>query len=242
MKRPKQLENIQNMDDHSKWPEESDNDMEQVRQMIDDLLVMAADEVEKSSGSVPSELKQKITDIRKKRPRPVTDWKRYFRRYIGNEFSEVIRKSKKRESRRFPDAAGNRHRRKSHILVAIDTSGSISMPEYQEFFGQIRTLTDTASFHVVECDAAIQHEYDFKGKPNDVVHGGGGTRFEPVIDMFIENRRKYDALVYFTDGFSNIPSNTPKETLWVISSSGDKNASKYKVNGASVVFIPQKVK
>ena len=235
------LDELKPMDDHSMWPKcDTHEQAESIQQVIDTLLDFAAEECEKGRGEVPGEIAGRIEKIRKK-PKPVADWKRYFRRYLGNEFTEFIRKSKKRESRRFPDAAGNRHRRKSHILVAIDTSGSVSMPEYREFFGQIKTLTATADFHVVECDARIQHEYDFKGRPNEVLHGGGGTDFQPVVDLFNQDRRKYDALVYFTDGYCDIPKNTPKDTLWVISSEGDqKDRNKYKVNGASVAFIPKK--
>jgi len=228
-------------DDHSMWPSEmSEEEMENLNQVIDDMLVFAAEEVEKGCGSIPGELVGKITDIRnKKKPKPVTDWKKYFRRYIGNEFSDVIKKSRKRESKRFPDAAGNRHKRKSHILVAIDTSGSVSMPEYREFFGQLRTMRKDVSFHVVECDTKIQFEYDFNGTIREELHGGGGTDFQPPVDMYLANRRKFEGLVYFTDGGAPIPNNTPKETLWVVSSQGDHNRARYKVNGASVVFIPK---
>ena len=125
-------------------------------------------------------------------------------------------------------------------MIGIDTSGSVSMPEYREFFGQIRTMMQDTTFHVVECDARIQHEYEFNGKIQETLHGGGGTSFQPVIDEYLKNKRQYDALVYFTDGYSSIPKNTPKETLWIISSKGDHTASKYKVNGASVAMIPQK--
>lgn len=232
------LEQFKEFDDHTLWPDDmSDSEREQLQEDIDTMLAFAADEIEKAQGTIPGELVGRIEKIRQK-PRPATDWKRYFRRYLGNEFSELLRKSKKRESKRFPDAAGNRHKRKSHILIGIDTSGSVSMPEYREFFGQILTLTKSASFHVVECDACIQHEYDFKRFPNEQLHGGGGTDFQPVVDLFLKNRKNYDALVYFTDGWCNIPHNTPKETLWVVSSQGDHNKAKYKVNGASVVFIP----
>ena len=238
------LENVLNgetpFDDHSMWPKDmSDAEKEQLTQAVEQMLVFAAEEVEKAQGSIPGELAGKIDQIRKK-PKPVTDWKRHFRRYLGNEFTEFFRKSKKRPSRRFEDAAGNKHRRKSKILVAIDTSGSVSMPEYREFFGQIATLSQTADFHVLECDTRIQHEYDFYRKAPENLHGGGGTDFQPVIDYFIKRQREFDALVYFTDGYCNIPKNTPKDTLWVISSNGDKNRKKYTVNGASVVFIPQK--
>lgn len=230
-------------DDHDQWPKDmSEDEVEQMTQVIEDMLVFAAEECEKGRGKIPGEMKGRIDCIRsKKKPKPAADWKRYFRRYLGNEFTEFIRKSKKRESRRFPDAAGNRHRRKSHILVAIDTSGSVSMPEYREFFGQLKTIQASANFHVVECDARIQHEYDFKTRPNETLHGGGGTSFQPPVDLFINNKRQYDALVYFTDGYAPIPHNTPKDTLWVISSNGDQtDRKKYRVNGASVAFIPKK--
>lgn len=227
------------IDDHSMWPKGiTEAERSLIQQAVDDLVDFAATETEKKCGTIPSEMKGKIEKIRTK-PRPVTDWKRYFRRYIGNEFSEVIRKSKKRESKRFPEAAGNRHRRKSHILVGIDTSGSVSMPEYKEFMGQLRTLADSTTFHVIECDSDIQYEYDFKRNIPETLHGGGGTSFNPVIDRYWENKRRYEGIVYFTDGYSSIPQNTPKECLWVISSKGDKNKNKYKVNGASVVFIPE---
>lgn len=239
------IDNAQTFDDHSKWPTDmNETEQQLLQQAVEDLLVFAADEVEKACGHIPGEMQGKIKLLRdKKKPKPVADWKRFFRRYLGNEYSQVIRKSKKRESKRFPDAAGNRHRRKSHILVAIDTSGSVSMPEYNEFFGQIKTLTDTATFHIVECDARIQYEYDYKGKPNQYLHGGGGTDFQPVVDMYKRDCKKYDALVYFTDGYCDIPKDTPKDTLWIISSNGDqKDRNKYRVNGASVAFIPKKTK
>ena len=231
----------QRFDDHSKWPkgmtEEQQLDM---KQAIDDLCVFAAEEVEKSCGKIPGEMVGRITAIReKKKPRPVTDWKKHFRRYIGNEFSDQIKKSRKRESMRFPDAAGNRHKRKSHILVAIDTSGSVSMPEYREFLGQLRTMKDI-TFHVVECDAAIQYEYDFTGMIHETLHGGGGTSFYPPIKMYLVNRKKYEGIVYFTDGYCDVPNITPKETLWVISSNGCKDRQKFSKNGAKVLFIPPK--
>lgn len=235
------LDQYKEFDDHSTWDECTEISKDQFEQIVEDLVVFAAEEVEKAHGKIPSEMVGRVEGLKKKKPKPVADWKRYFRRYLGNEFTELIRKSKKRESRRFPDAAGNRHKRKSHILVAIDTSGSVSMPEYREFFGQIKTLTASATFHVVECDADIQYEYDYKGKPNEKLYGGGGTSFKPAIDLFNKNRKHYDALVYFTDGYCEIPNDTPKDTLWVISSNGDQSdRNRYRINGASVAFIPKR--
>lgn len=231
------------LDDHSIWPAgDSDSDNVSLTQQIEDMLVFAADEVEKGGrGEIPGELIGKINLIReRKRVKPVADWKRYCRRYLGNAFSEMTRRTMKRPSRRFAGTSGTRRLRKSRILVAIDTSGSVSMREYNEFFAQIDTLTSAADFRVIECDARIQHEYEYRGKPNGELHGGGGTSFAPVIDYFIGHRREFDALVYFTDGYAPIPGNTPKDTLWVVSSHGDQtDRGRYRMNGASVAFIPK---
>ena len=134
---------------------------------------------------------------------------------------------------------GTRHQKMSKILVAIDTSGSVTMSEYMEFMKQINTMKGVAEFHIVECDACIQYEYDFEGKPNLKLHGGGGTSFQPVVDKFIAESCVYDSLIYFTDGECPIPDNTPKHTLWVVSSKGSKE-NDYTKNGAKVVFIPSK--
>lgn len=232
----------QTFDDHSYWPKSSsEEETEVLKQTIEDLIVYAAEETEKAGGTVPNELSQTVKIIRdKKKPRAIADWKKYFRRNLGNSFSEVIRKSKMRQSKRFEGNAGNRHRRKANILVGIDTSGSISMPEYNEFFNQIKTLSSIASFHVVECDTSIKYEYDFIGTIPQIVHGHGGTSFQPVVDYFNANYKQYEALIYFTDGYANIPKNTPRSTIWVISSKGDKDRKRYTKTGASVVFIPSK--
>lgn len=228
------------LDDHSMWPSgltETEKDM--IEQAVEDIVVQAAEIVEKTCGSIPGEMKIRLDAIRNRKIKPAADWKRYVRRYLGKEFSELIRKSKKRESRRFPDAAGNRHRRKSHVLVAIDTSGSVGKKEYEEFMGQIKTLTRQCTFTIVECDTKINKVFEYTGKMPDTVFGGGGTSFYPPIEMYNENRRKYDAIIYFTDGYAPVPEITPRDTLWVISSAGNKDQRKeFMRNGASVVFIP----
>ena len=227
-------------DDHNLWPAEiSQAEKDMIEQAVEDMIVQAAEITEKNCGTIPGEMKIRIDAIRNRKIKPAADWKRYVRRYLGNEFSELIRKSKKRESRRFPDAAGNRHQRKSHVLVAIDTSGSVSKREYEEFMGQIHTLRQKMTFTIVECDTRITKQFEYTGKMPNTVFGGGGTSFEPPISLFLENRRKYDALIYFTDGYAPVPDNTPKDTLWVISSNGNKDDKKeFRKNGASVVYIP----
>ena len=66
------------------------------------------------------------------------------------------------------------------------------------------------------------------------------TEFDPPVDYYVEHKKEYASLIYFTDGECYIPNDTPKDTLWVISSKGDQSDRKrYQINGASVAFIPK---
>ena len=226
-------------DNHDLWPKDiSKEACDIMQETVNELIVFAADTVEKSRGTIPGELVVKIKKLREK-AKPVADWRRFCRRYMGNQYSYLTKKSRRRESKRFEGMMGTRHQKMSKILVAIDTSGSVTMSEYMEFMKQINTMKGVAEFHIVECDACIQYEYDFEGKPNLKLHGGGGTSFQPVVDKFIAESCVYDSLIYFTDGECPIPDNTPKHTLWVVSSKGSKE-NDYTKNGAKVVFIPSK--
>lgn len=49
-----------------------------------------------------------------------------------------------RPSKRFPDAKGIRLKRKPNILVGVDTSGSVSMDELNDFLVKLIISTDLA--------------------------------------------------------------------------------------------------
>jgi len=45
------------------------------------------------------------------------------------------------------------------------------------------------------------------------------TYFDPVVDYFNENSRKFSCLIYFTDGEAPAPERNPNgRCLWVLSS------------------------
>jgi predicted metal-dependent peptidase len=89
---------------------------------------------------------------------------------------------------------------------------------------------------VIECDAAIQRIYEYKGKLEDLsVKGRGGTSFEPVFAYLYENRDKYNNLIYLTDGECSSPkTQILKPVLWVHSSRSSINedlpGAKIKIN------------
>lgn len=226
-------------DSHDKWKPMSKDDKFATEARVENMLLSAAEESERSCSSIPSELQSIICLLRAKKAKPVLKWDNILRRMIGNSKSYFTKKSHMRESKRFPEALGVRHANKSNIVVAIDTSASINMKDYVQFMSQIRTLKEHSDFYVLECDTSIRHEYKFKGVIPSAVHGGGGTLFSPVIDWYNKRRKQYECLVYFTDGECDIPNNCPKNMIWVISSGGNTNKNHYPHNCGKVVFIKE---
>lgn len=230
---------VGSIDSHDKWQAVSKDECFEITTRVENLLLSAAEEMEKSCCSIPSEMQSIINLLRTKKAKPVLKWDNILRRMIGSSKSYFTKKSHMRESKRFPGALGVRHANKSNIVVAIDTSASINMKDYTQFMSQIKALKEHADFHVLECDTSIKYEYKFKGLIPSTVHGGGGTLFSPVIDWYNERRKQYECLVYFTDGECNIPNNCPKNMIWVISSGGNTDKNHYPHNCGRVVFIKE---
>ena len=89
---------------------------------------------------------------------------------------------------------------KNHICVGVDTSGSVSNKELQEFFSELSHMHKTGhKITIVQCDTKINSIKEFNPKCDWEIHGRGGTSFQPVIDHYNEDGR-YTALIYFTDG------------------------------------------
>lgn len=127
-------------------------------------------------------------------------------------------------NRRFPEAIGRipgRRFRGSEghhpsLLVAIDTSGSMDTSELVEIGRSLAGLARAARVVVVECDAAIQRVYSYRGSL-PTVSGRGGTDLRPVFAESFLRRLPADGIVYFTDGEGPYPPSPPNlPVLWVL--------------------------
>lgn len=226
-------------DDHSNWKEDfqmcSEAEKQLIKNQINTQLKAAAEQTLKMRGTIPGELISVISELLKVKPR-IFDWKSYFRRMLGSIYDVNIKKTRRKESIRFPGASGIKHKKKVSILVAVDTSGSVSNDELTEFFSEITYIYKAgARITILECDSKISAIYEYNGKWDGKVHGRGGTNFQPVIDYYRKNRRDYSALVYFTDGECTIPINVPRDVVWVITSSGA-----HQDYPGRVLYIPSK--
>jgi len=210
---------------HIGW-EEIKFPSKEVKKLVEDQLKhqlkQVAEQVKKSRGTIPGELKDIIDNILKKVP-PIFNWKAYLRRMLGHGYEIYTKSTRKVPSFRFEDSSSLKIRKRQNILVGVDTSGSVSEKELKEFFQEIYHVWKAkATIDVLECDAQTYPVKPYKGKFDGKVSGRGGTDFEPVIKYYNDHIERYDLCVFFTDGGAPIPKEKPrKKMIWVISSNGD---------------------
>jgi predicted metal-dependent peptidase len=153
--------------------------------------------------------------------KPRLNWRRVLRIFTANASRTYIKNTIRRPSKRYGTTPGMKVRNKQKILVAIDTSGSISMPDLEEFFGEMYHIwRQGAEIMVVECDTVIQNKYYYRGVTPKFVMGRGGTHFDAPL-QFANEEYMPDAIVYFTDGYAAVPTvKSRKPVLWMVSSGG----------------------
>lgn len=213
----------------------SDAEKQLIKNQIDHVAKQSAEQVQKMQGSIPACLKEYIDSLFKQKER-VFDWKSYFRRLIGTVQDIDLKKTRKRESIRFPDASGLKHKKKSSICVIVDTSGSVSNKDLCDFFSEINHVWKTgASVTIIENDAAIGRIYQYNGKWDGSITGRGGTVFNEAVDYYNNHRRDFNLLIFFTDGYADVNLPIMGESVWVITSDGDR----YNNYPGKTIFIPE---
>lgn len=189
------------------------------------ILKEIAETVEKSRGTIPGEFQGIIQRLRHVEP-PKFDWRSYVRRFAGGSSEIFTKKLRRKDNRRFEENPGLKIKNKRHLLVAIDTSGSVSDKEVKEFLNEIHHIHKTGSeVTVLQCDTTIRSIEKFKPNQDIVLHGRGGTDFDPVLEYYNENTRKYTCMFYLTDGECHTDVKPRGKMLWVISTRGEINKS-----------------
>ena len=215
-----------NLPDHGTW-EEFDNLDEATKKLIktqtEHILKEVVDQVTKSRGTIPGEMAEIIDKISKLNP-PKFNWRAYVRRFVGGSIKTFTKMSRQKPNFRFIENPGLKHKEKRHILVAVDTSGSVSTNELIEFFHEIHHISRSGTeVTLIQCDTAISHIGKFDPKKDFEIHGRGGTSFHPVTDYYDANKKKYNCLIYLTDGEAPAPEKCRGPVLWVISSQSQLN-------------------
>ena len=198
------------------------------RQRLDRLLAEAWTKSSNAHSNLPGQVVKELSALAE-RLRSSLDWRRILRAFAQSSVRGDLQYTIKRQSRRFGTRPGLRIRRVSRLLVAVDTSGSISDAELHRFFAEIDAIHRSGAYiHIVECDAQVQRDYPYKGHKPTAVAGRGGTAFDPVFIFINRSIHRYDGCIYLTDGFASKPEIRPRcPLLWVLTSGGNDKIIDY---------------
>ncbi|UII25879.1 VWA-like domain-containing protein [Fulvivirga maritima] len=188
---------------------------------IDYLIVLAHGKMSnKAWGTLPAHFRRYLEAIIVPKA-PQVDWRRALKLFTESSRKTYIKSTLKRPSRRYGTIPGVKVRRIQKLLIAIDTSGSVSKSELTKFFQELYHIYRSGSeIQVVECDAKIGKIYNYKGITPDFVTGGGGTNFSPPVE-YANTQYHPDALIYFTDGVAPAPNQKSRcPIMWIISENG----------------------
>lgn len=155
---------------------------------------------------------------------PQLPWRMLLARYMTASARDDYNYS--RPSRREGDAIMPSLRSNAvPVVIALDTSGSISDDEFREFVSEINAIKGQcrAQITLMACDAALAEDGPWVYEPWDEFtlprefKGGGGTDFRPVFDRLEQEGRRPEVIVYFTDGQGEFPRQEPAyPVIWLI--------------------------
>lgn len=111
------------------------------------------------------------------------------------------------------------------VTVAIDTSGSISQDEINEFVSEVDAIKANlrAGITFLACDDKLSEHSPWRYEAWEELQfpaslgGGKGTNFNPVFDYINTQDTPSDVLIYFTDAKGKFPEFEPEyPVLWLI--------------------------
>jgi len=184
-------------------------------------VIQAARAAEASRrGDLPVGLKR-IVD---KALEPKVDWRRALWSYLrptraDYDWLPPDRRAAWRKAA-LPDLGGETL---EDIVIAVDTSGSISDDSLKQFFGEITMILQTfpnLRGHILACDAKVHAHVEigegFALSP-EFFRGGGGTDFRPVFEWVDKHVPDPVCVVYLTDGDGYVQKDPPPyPVLWVL--------------------------
>ena len=163
------------------------------------------------------DLKQQIEAFINK-PLP---WNQILRRYLCDEVTAEKDVNYSRFDRRFDTIPGYKRKPTMELIVAFDTSGSVSDKDLAVFVNEVHAIKKRthARITLLHIDHELQHAEEYNGQININVHGRGGTSFVPAFDWIKKNKRRCPnlTLIYLTDGYGPAPTEEPRfvKTIWV---------------------------
>jgi predicted metal-dependent peptidase len=216
-------------DDHD-WDgakELSEEDKKKLERDIDQAIrqgLMAQQKIAgKGTGGISRELEELL--------QPKIDWREVLREFVKSTCRARDTSSWRRPNRRYlstdtymPSMIGQRV---GHLVIAIDTSGSIGNAELAEFLSEVKGIAEEVNPEKVDLlywgTSVEQHEeYSENEVPNIVSStkpvGGGGTAPSCISTYIAEKKIEPECIIVLTDGCvgDDWGSDWTAPLLWVI--------------------------
>lgn len=183
--------------------------------------VIGAIQAEEMSGrgDCPGGLKGFIADLLK----PRVDWRTVLRDFLDQSIPSDY--SYRRPSRRGLAQGvilpGCQYDPSGKVVIALDTSGSVSDKLLAQFWGECRGIlaAHKVTADIVLCDAEVQEVQQDISADDELTFGAtgrGGTSFRPVFQWITDNGESPRCLIYLTDLEGDFPDTEPDyPVLWV---------------------------
>jgi len=192
-------------------------------QEIDQQIMSNASLLKDIGQDSPSFVKSLLNKIKQSK----VEWQDVLRRFIGGDNSEdySFRRVHRKTYHSYGMFAPSSEKiGVGDIVVACDTSGSVSNEELSQFLSEIRAISEDmhpTSVTVISCDSMIRHveRYEKGEEIKDLNSSGrGGTKVQPVFRYLEDENVQFDTLVYFSDMWiDDYPREFDKPLLWISS-------------------------
>lgn len=200
---------------------------EMTTQQLEDLSVQwqqrmaGAAQQALQSGKLEGEMARMVDHLLQ----PKLPWRMLLAHFMTSTARDDYSYSRPSSRRGDPAVYPSLRSAETNIIVAVDTSGSISEEEIQEFVSEVDSIKSSVRARVtlLTCDSDLNYGCPWVFEPWDEfrfdveIRGGGGTNFRPVFD-WIDNQDQMPSLVlYFTDAEGIFPEVEPMYPVtWLV--------------------------
>lgn len=178
-----------------------------------------ANDVARGAGKLPGGVAEQVKAARK----VAADWRTILREFvehtIPSDYSWMH--PNRRHIAQGLYLPGVSKENLGHIAVCVDTSGSISGRQLQNFAAELNSIVNECRAELVTvlyCDTQVQRTQEFSADEEIVLDavGRGGTAFQPAFDAVSKWEQPPVAMLYFTDLDSyDTPQQPEYPVLWV---------------------------